>query len=558
MRCRKNLKNILNIMGEAAENFFTNMSSSQGLTFKEKINNTLTDELILGICTHIGSKRETVVENLKDILINQYKYDVIVIKLSDFINEYYIESFVKQEGLSEGYSLLKHKIDGGDSLRNKYNSNSLLAELAIHKIRVDREVYAKEELSKVDVTFDQDSTIPDSMMKSRRVCYIIDSLKNKEELEVLRNVYRDIFYLFSIYTPSTERIKYLIDKENGLTKKEAADLIDTDEYENIGDHGQNVRDTFIDADFFIRSSESNKLNLKANLERYLELIFDSGINTPLSHETAMYFAKSAAGNSACLSRQVGATITDSNGVVIAQGWNDVPKSKGNLYSANDVNSQKCYIRGYCSNVIQKNEIIEEIIEKINQLDFQYADDEQIHGQFVVSSKGTHKKAIVTKIESIIKESKFKSIIEYSRSIHAEMHAIIIGSQMTGNKMVGGELYCTTYPCHNCARHIVLAGIQNIYYIEPYKKSLCLTLHDDSITEDEGDKNKVRILMYDGVAPRSYLHFFSMSNDTRKNIDGKKKNVEKSHAVPKKRLSLQSLPTLESQAVHALDECGLFK
>ncbi len=139
-----------------------------------------------------------------------------------------------------------------------------------------------------------------------------------------------------------------------------------------------------------------------------------------------------------------------------------------------------------------------------------------------------------------------------------MHAIIIGSQLTGNKMIGGNLFCTTYPCHNCARHIVLSGIKNIYYIEPYKKSLGITLHQDSLTEDETDETKVRILLYDGVAPRRYLDFFSINSEDRKTDDGKIKKVNLKKAVPKARLSLQAIPELENQAIHALHECGLIE
>jgi deoxycytidylate deaminase len=266
----------------------------------------------------------------------------------------------------------------------------------------------------------------------------------------------------------------------------------------------------------------------------------------------MYSAKSAAGNSACLSRQVGATITDSNGVPLAHGWNDVPRFGGNLYRDTDTDSQNCYIRGKCTNVTHKNEIIEEILTEIKKK----LPDKQENKLRISITDRIQSPDLISTIEKIIKQSKFKSIIEYSRSIHAEMHAIIIGSQMTGNKMINGNLYCTTYPCHNCARHIVLAGIKNIYYIEPYKKSLCLTLHDDSLTEDESVEDKVRILVYEGVAPRRVLEFFSMIEDNRKKENGHVKNIDRSTAVPKKRLSLQSLPMLENQAIHALNEYGL--
>lgn len=528
------------------------VNESSKKTMSEKIKATYTDELILGICTHIGSQRDKVVSLIERRLRDVYKYEVKVIKLSKYIEKYYTEPLTTKE-TTLAYSKLKHKIDGGDYLRKNYKSNSLLAELAIKEIREDRNLGRNDR----NLFATPEESLQDQTYSSRRICYIIDSLKNKEELEVLRTVYRDIFYLFSVYTPSKERIDYLVNRAaDGLSRYESEKIIATDEYEDIGDHGQNVRDTFVEADFFIRASNSNIDNVEKSVERYLHLIFNTQIITPTVQETAMYSAKSAAGNSACLSRQVGTTITDKDGVPIAQGWNDVPRFGGNLYRDTDDNNQKCYIRGMCTNVTHKDGIIEEILEEIQQ---ELSERESNKENSLVNTKLKDKdKHLLNSIESIIRKSKFKSIIEYSRSIHAEMHAIVIGSQMTGNKMIGGDLYCTTYPCHNCARHIVLAGIKNIYYIEPYKKSLCLTLHDDSLTEDEDDKNKVRILLYDGVAPRSYLDFFSMAGDDRKSKDGKVKNGDISKAVPKKRLSLQSIPTLENQAIHALKSYGIIE
>ena len=78
-------------------------------------------------------------------------------------------------------------------------------------------------------------------------------------------------------------------------------------------------------------------------------------------------------------------------------------------------------------------------------------------------------------------------------------------------------------------------IKEIYYIEPYVKSLCTKLHPDVMTEDETVTGKVKILMYDGVAPRRYLEFFMMKMN-RKDGDGKiiQPNFDSVH--PKSRLS----------------------
>lgn len=501
---------------------------TKGKTTKDKVENTYTDELIIGICSPIGSLRAIVIESIKKRLETGYKYKVEIIKLSDFITRYYENQTVNEIGKTIDFSQLMHKINGGDHLRKKYNNNSILVELAIKRIREDREKILTTEI------------------KGQRNCYIIDSLKNIEELKLLRAVYRDIFYLFSVFSPEDERQKALINK--GLSKPEAKQLISTDEFEDIL-HGQNVRNTFIEADFFVRISQRNKNEIDKKVKKYLHLIFNTDIITPDYNETAMYHAKSAAGNSACLSRQVGATITDKNGISIARGWNDVAKCGGNLYRDTDNNPQRCKDLGYCSNITYNDEIVNEINSEIEQLFNRSTSRNKL-------KKNAKENAILSGIKDIVKKSRFRNIIEYSRAIHAEMHAIIIGSQLTGNKMIDGNLYCTTYPCHNCARHIVLAGIKNIYYIEPYKKSLGMLLHKDSLTENENEITKVRILPYDGVAPRKYLDFFSMNNSSRKMEDGKIKKIDLEAAVPKIRLSLQAIPELENQAIHSLYECGL--
>lgn len=503
-------------------------SEETGRTAQEKIEKTLTEELIIGVCSPIGSKREIVISSIQKRLEKDYKYEVEIIKLSDFITAYHSQQCEDEKGRTPRYTELMHKIKGGDFLRTNYSNGSILIELAIKKIREDR-----EHIETTDI-------------KGRRKCYIIDSLKNIEELKLLRGVYREIFYFFSIFSPEDERKEILINK--GLSLHEVEELINTDEYEN-NIHGQNVRDTFIEGDFFIRISKGNENKIDKRIERCIHLIFNSEIITPDNSETAMYNAKSAAGNSACLSRQVGAAITDKDGISIASGWNDVPKFGGNLYGDSDLNSKRCKDLGYCSNVTTKNEIVDDIITKIESILY----SEKNSNLKIIRNQSDAK---IDEIRKIIQKSKVKNIIEYSRSIHAEMHAIIIGSQLTGSRMVGGSLFCTTYPCHNCARHIVLAGIKEIYYIEPYKKSLGIQLHNDSLTEDELDETKVRILPYDGVAPRRYLDFFLQNGNERKTNDGNVKKQKLDEALPKIRLSLQAIPVLENQAIHALNECGL--
>ena len=99
------------------------------------------------------------------------------------------------------------------------------------------------------------------------------------------------------------------------------------------------------------------------------------------------------------------------------------------------------------------------------------------------------------------------------------------------------------------------GVHFFYYIEPYRKSLAIKLHDDAITESESDKEKVRIIPFEGVAPARYLAIFRMKQDSRKE-DGKLKVVHHKDAQPKVDKTLEALPTLEAIVVKSLQEKNL--
>lgn len=62
-----------------------------------------------------------------------------------------------------------------------------------------------------------------------------------------------------------------------------------------------------------------------------------------------------------------------------------------------------------------------------------------------------------------------------------------------NDFKGATLYSTTFPCHNCARHIVGAGIARVVFVEPYTKSRAEQLHSDSIAIAEADPDEKKVV-----------------------------------------------------------------
>jgi hypothetical protein len=103
---------------------------------------------------------------------------------------------------------------------------------------------------------------------------------------------------------------------------------------------------------------------------------------------------------------------------------------------------------------------------------------------------------------------------------------------------------------SCARHIIAAGIRDVYYIEPYRKSLATKLHDDAITEDEETRDKVRILPFDGVSPRRYLDLFRIGASHRK-ANGLAVQADPRQVHPISSGMLESVPALEGLVVQSL-------
>lgn len=510
----------------------------------KRIDDTLTEELIIGLCGPIGTDIHNVSNKIKVLLESEYNYTVEVIHLSKLIEKNTDEIFKKQKGASKDFVRMKDLILRGNKLR-KDKSKSILAELAIKNIGIARQVQKKK----------NDNS-------ARRICYIIDSIKNINELRLLKNVYRELFYFFGVFSPKDKRVENL--KNRGVTEKEIYELIHQDSGEEIAT-GQSVAKTFILADFFIRIDNNIRKPLEEKLKRYFHLIFDTDIVTPYPEETAMYYATSAASNSACLSRQVGAAITDKNGDLLSVGWNDVPKFGGSVYrsqkhnleGSNDfrckcLDPKKCFNSSYKENIF--NELSVEIlslnktlIDKIiTELAIKYKD--KFTKKEIELIEALSKDLFNDKVESVIKNSAVKDLIEFSRSIHAEMHAIIVGAQKNADRMVEGKLFCTTFPCHNCARHIVMAGIHEVYFIEPYSKSLAEKLHWDSISSGNTSENKVRIRMYDGVSPNRYIDLFKSSKDNRKDDP-----IPNKEAKPKYQLTLAKLEALEALASQLIPE-----
>jgi deoxycytidylate deaminase len=284
--------------------------------------------------------------------------------------------------------------------------------------------------------------------------------------------------------------------------------------------GQRSRDTFQLADVFI---ELKGDEYKTQLERFLDLIFGSPYLTPLPDEYAMSHAYSASLRSGQLSRQVGAAIRSAKGDIIALGCNDVPAAGGGLYWPGPTDARDI-VKGFDSNDLQQKEIVSDVLKRL--------------------SVGMDLKEALRKL----KGSRLMDITEYGRAVHAEMDAILTCSRI-GVSTLGGTVFTTTFPCHNCTRHIIAAGLDRVVYIEPYPKSLASKLHKDAIElpgtpafKRRDGRKRIPFEPFVGIGPRRFDELFSMKMSSgytlKRKIDGAIVQWKRNQNGPR----IQMLPT----------------
>ncbi len=458
-------------------------------------------ELIIGLVGAVGTNLDEIINILTKRLL-EYEYKSRVITISKDI---LTQLFPNKINYNNEYERITQFIEYGNLARKKTGDNSVLV-LGI-----------ASEIMKMRVLDEKGDIKP-----QRRMAYIIKSLKHPEEVERLRELYGCGFYLIGVFSSQEKRKNYLIGKD--MTESQAEELIERDADEKHG-HGQHTRDTFQMADFFI-DRDSNIERVKKSIWRILDLIFGNPYLTPTFDEFAMFMAFASSLRSADLSRQVGAVIACDN-EIIASGANDCPQKGGGLYwpvfdetnkEICDVSRGRDYTRGGDSNKIEQARIINDII-----------------GELDLDSKT--KKIIKEKLEA----SRIKDITEYGRVVHAEMEALLMCAR-TNTSARGGVMYCTTFLCHNCAKHIIAAGIKKVFYIEPYPKSKAFEFHDDAISDDPAREDRVAFLPFMGIGPRRFFELFSVSLSPGYKVIRKNKAGYTIEWNPKKgRLRTQLLP-----------------
>lgn len=402
-----------------------------------------------------------------------------ILKAGDILREWAATTKGFKPGSVSGIDAKINMQGFGDELRQSRRDNAAVAVGLVGRIAAARAELQKKSYNSGDVVE------PDGKPRA----YILDSLKHPAEAHLLRRLYGDAFVLIAVVCSEPVRRVRLANAFFGGTerhrpsnKTKVTEFMRRDADDREHSYGQHVTDTFQEADFFIDNTldietpasgdmrDVADLRLLGEFDRLISVIMHKKILRPTTDETAMHLAFSAKLRSSCLSRQVGASLIDRHGNAIATGTNEVPKAGGGVYGEHEVGANVLENRcafcdnggegPYCSNNKRQNDLIGEAIAALFQ------------GQKLTADERDE-------MTKRLRKTQAGSLLEFSRSVHAEMDALLSAAR-SGTSVLGTRLFVTTFPCHYCARHIVSAGVTEVQYIEPYPKSLAVELHGDSI------------------------------------------------------------------------------
>jgi deoxycytidylate deaminase len=483
------------------------------------------NELVIALVAAVGTDVGMVANEI-EIELSEYRYETVHLRLSIYLSEEAGENFFANKPFDEA---LWDAMTAGDKLREKWGRGDALALHAISDVVATRS-------GRVGDATDLPPPLD-------RVAFVLRSLKTQDELTTLRAVYGPRLIVIAAYSPKEARIAHLTaqieasrgTKERATWVRQPEALVERDEKEE-GVRGQDVGGTFHRADFFVDGSRREAT--RADLQRTFELLFGSPFRTPTRDEHGQYLAAGAALRSAEFGRQVGAAIATAEGSIIAVGANEVPKAGGGSHWEEDGPGNRDFeIGDLDTNREHFDDLALRLTDQIDLRVRQLIDDAGPDTGPVAAALEQLRKDLLHALPGELRAGGLKDLTEFGRAVHAEMNALL-DALRRGAGVAGATLYSTTFPCHNCARHIIGAGISRVVFIEPYTKSRAEQLHADSITPAaEPDDRRVSFEPFVGVAPCRYREFFDaaareqLGHTARKNRDGRSIPFTKPAALP---------------------------
>lgn len=326
---------------------------------------------------------------------------------------------------------------------------------------------------------------------------VIDALRNPFEILYFRERY-SAFYCLSVNTTEDIRHNQLL-KNKGFRMEEIIKLDDKEgEKKRLKESYQEIdvikciqlSDIYLSHD---GTNPKNNRNLINQILTYISLILHPGLVPPTPEERIMQIAYTAKLNSGCLSRQVGAAVTDEHFSVKSIGWNSVPEGQvpcslrqiDDLYKEEDPSAFSDY---------EKKD--PEFSDYIVSLHAQYTDEKRS------KLKGIGLSYCFKNIYTKIKPKQLYNQV-HTRSLHAEENAFLQLVKYGSQGVEGGKLFTTASCCELCAKKAYHLGIKEIYYIDSYPG-----ISNQHIFNNGVDTHRPKIILFSGAVGRAYINLYN--------------------------------------------------
>ncbi|ENX4858837.1 TPA: deoxycytidylate deaminase [Vibrio parahaemolyticus] len=322
----------------------------------------------------------------------------------------------------------------------------------------------------------------------------IDAIRSPLEASYFQERYSS-FYLLAISCTEDIRKNRLLKK--GLSS-ESIEQIDKNEYSSLDLNNeqsftdQDIQGCLQRADIYIDSSDNKEETedkpLANQLIKFVCLAQKPGLITPSPAERCMQVAYTSKLNSGCLSRQVGAVVTNQNYSIKAVGWNDAPYGQVpcNLRSIEEVKAKKDLI-AYSPFELKDSEFQNRIEIKATKFK-------------AIESKGYNHSYCFKSEYNAIKGDRNQV---HTRSLHAEENAFLQVSKDGGSGVNGGFLFTTASPCELCAKKAYQLGMTKVFYIDPYPG-----ISMDHILTSGIEKQRPEMVLFNGAIGRAFHNLYT--------------------------------------------------
>ena len=331
----------------------------------------------------------------------------------------------------------------------------------------------------------------------RRVC--IDSLRNSLESQFLKDRYA-AYYMVAVN--DDKRKEHLFEKiynratrgEENVNEERIAEMqrltealcqieAETTQFEKGEFSGPNIAQCITDAEIHLVQPDKSDVSPKPmefysvgeQWLKFASLILHPGLITPSAQERCMEMAFTAKLNSGCISRQVGAVITNKYHTVRTIGWNDVPygqipcslrEIEGLLPHSEKARKNA----GYSQYMYTSFELSDQKYGKYKKL--RPASFKDLVGLKFAGNIDEY----TTRLSNLPHSYCFKSLHNeflndknqvFTRSLHAEENAMMQMVKFGGEGLMDGIIYVTASPCELCSKKLYQLGVRKIVYIDPY-------------------------------------------------------------------------------------------